>query len=1632
MRGLGTAPIDLDTLPLCAYPEYYRRLDSKYPRPWWWRLGRRVLLSFALHIVAAASMLASLLHYWLATRTSQSVLSLTAGALGGWPVWQFTTHHPLALAVLMVAFMLPVPFRVLLAADQRRETAAVARQNAGRRLARGYRAYLDHLTDDLAADTDPHVLALAHSGAAHSNRAADASVRFVPRQLRLLEVVERVDRSAGQAMHALVDDVSGALTHAGHRALVLLGPPGAGKTTLLRELAWQHAQAQREATAPGGRVLIHLNLASPDATNQDIRSVMAAAVAAAPGVDAEVATRIVQGILRGPSLVLVDGLDMLPTPAREHALAQLSMLRQRAHHLLLAGPAANPADNVAATSMEPGDTPAVQIIVIARATDYRAGGLDPDGFEPWELLPITDPAAQEQLITHGLGRRLALSSAIPDSATSTDALVTSALSPEQFLAELTGSPTRANWAGNPLLLTLAARCWARSGGTRLARTRAELYGAVTAARMEERLADWLPEMRQHVARLEAHVALELFRRGWFAISQETLEREIFRVLPAPLGERVAWQGRQFDPADILLRRSGLFIPETDGQYTICHPALLEYVTASALAQQLASAWPAVMAPHAFNAFAERAYAHARGLQTIPPAPHIDETDALALAWSRRTSARWTEVLALLAGILAADESAGAVGRPDLAIAWLWALVNQPDDVGLLGLRLAARGIAELTESDRTIAHLADLAGAVAEQVTTLWLAAMMAGRGIAQTALQEAAINMLRGEVGRNALGMVLVSRLSAPDWTIRRAAAEAIGALALAGTCPVSSLPGLLDSLLLSLGDSAPGVRRALAHALGALGTAGASALPALLALLDDPESDVRESAAAAIGALGVAGVPVLDELTARLTAAHPEQRQLAALAIVAIGALGVAGMPAVPDVAATLANADAGVRAQGAAALGALGCSGAPVLAHLAALLADPAWEVRRTAAEAIGRLGPAGGPALPKLRALLADEDPDVRRAAAGAIGALGAASAPALPALRARLTDPDVFVRQAAAKAIGALGVSGVVALPGLRALLADPTWEVRLTAAAAIGSLGAAGAPVLPDLRSLLASRHASLRELGRVLLAACGPIGAQVLPALLTDPTREVRQAALAMVAGLGAAGVPLLPDVQQLAHDSDALLRRGAAEALGGLSSGASVVADLCGLLADPDAGVRQAAAVAVGTLGPTGAQALPDLRAILADDDAGVRATAVQAIGALGQEGATALPDLRRLLADPDAGVRLAAAQAIRELGAAGAPALPDLLARLADLDLHVRRAAAATIGALQTFATLPPGHAPTSPSRATSALGAATAPLNASPSTGNTTMLPLTGLQHLLSDPDPDVRRVAGQVLAVIDAATPTLLPSNQAPSAASETAPTIVADGPARPSDPELSPVRSPPHAPSADSDGELAEAAALAGVPPHMPPAAHPTAWLVQRANWETQTSQDRERQDEQEIEQEIEQALTEMLERLSDADAAVRQEAALSIRALGSGGIRAVPDLLIALGDQEDAVSRAAANALVAVQVSLPPGLLSDLHDALLSGRARGIFLPFAQRRDLELYAALGGAAHPFLPHLAHLLDAEHWSVRQRAVQALGEIHLVPVSVRARLLRLRCTDRAPAVRQAASDVLETLLSLDPDLPEENL
>lgn len=378
---------------------------------------------------------------------------------------------------------------------------------------------------------------------------------------------------------------------------------------------------------------------------------------------------------------------------------------------------------------------------------------------------------------------------------------------------------------------------------------------------------------------------------------------------------------------------------------------------------------------------------------------------------------------------------------------------------------------------------------------------------------------------------------LNDPDYRVRIAAAEAIGASGHTGK-------RFVDALAARLADSDVDLQRAVIRALASFGPEAAPAALKLAPLAD--AADLRDDVFKALVAVGpAAAVPAL----IRMLDDHDD---LAGPACLALKAIGPEAHAAVPALLRRLRTPDARWSAAAAQALGSIKAEPevvAPALTEALHELNDSfsyyTDEAEYYVCDALGRFALDSPDAMRALEALLNDEKPHIREVAVQTLGNLGEVSIGSLPALLALAGDRNLS--QAAMKAVVAIGPKSVPhlikalqerrdlapvcralgeigepsAAPYLLEVLDDASFEVRAAACKALGEIGASADTVVPALAAALRStgNQGDAPDTVSLRVAACqalGQFGPQTaaakesLEAALDDPDASVREAARA------------------------------------------------------------------------------------------------------------------------------------------------------------------------------------------------------------------------------------------------------------------------------------------------------------------------------------------------------------------------------------------------------------------------------------------------------------------------------------------------------------------------------------------
>jgi outer membrane protein assembly factor BamB/HEAT repeat protein len=188
---------------------------------------------------------------------------------------------------------------------------------------------------------------------------------------------------------------------------------------------------------------------------------------------------------------------------------------------------------------------------------------------------------------------------------------------------------------------------------------------------------------------------------------------------------------------------------------------------------------------------------------------------------------------------------------------------------------------------------------------------------------------------------------------------------------------------------------------------------------------------------------------------------------------------------------------------------------------------------------------------------------------------------------------------------------------------------------------------IPLLRRFLNSRDEELHLETFGILARIGPAAIPALADMLQRDRISIRRSAVDVL-------IDLAPDTEHI----QSALRRG---------------------LTDSDSLVARDAARALGALGKKAAPSVSALVTALSHKEPHVRLYAAEALAAIGPKAAKAAKDLAKTLGDPIPGVRWAACEALASIGPAAQPAVPQLIEALKDEFLYVRICAAGALGSV-----------------------------------------------------------------------------------------------------------------------------------------------------------------------------------------------------------------------------------------------------------------------------------------------------------------------------------------------------------------
>ncbi|GCE51370.1 NACHT domain-containing protein [Thermosporothrix hazakensis] len=413
--------------------------------------------------------------------------------------------------------------------------------------------------------------------------------------------------------HVVVAHIEEALEKSTSGRLIVLGGPGSGKTTTLKYLISVFAQKALEDSAAPLPLFISLselariNLSISEYLNEMVKEY---------GIEREFAEVLWQAIEEGQACLCLDGLDEVKAQDRTRLIAWINHQSARQGGLWLVG---------------------------SRFTEYKGGQFQQGRFAEWELQPLDENHQKELLrrLFPELERVFLVQRQSPPDI-------------DTFLHQLAQDMQVTSWCENPLLLSLAAAVYVRSGS--LPSNRAQLYQQAIEAVLACRNAD--PIIRELVLFRLEELALWVHQsRGRVFTLEELLL--FFREVQGCSDTEVGQIARN-------LLQSGVVESVANKTYGFRHLTFQEYCAARALSRQLCSRDPR---------------AREAGWQLLQ---------------EKRTYSRWSEVFKLLAvTLLQAHKKVG------LAVIqrWLEDLLEQQEtpegDPGNLCLLQALQLLIEL-------------------------------------------------------------------------------------------------------------------------------------------------------------------------------------------------------------------------------------------------------------------------------------------------------------------------------------------------------------------------------------------------------------------------------------------------------------------------------------------------------------------------------------------------------------------------------------------------------------------------------------------------------------------------------------------------------------------------------------------------------------------------------------------------------------------------------------------------------------------------------------------------------------------------------------------------------------------------
>ncbi|GHO88019.1 HEAT repeat domain-containing protein [Dictyobacter formicarum] len=396
--------------------------------------------------------------------------------------------------------------------------------------------------------------------------------------------------------------------------LVILGGPGTGKTTTLKYLVKQSAEkALSDETEP---LPVFLSLADLARTEKTLPQYLKDMLENG-AIEREYADMLWQAITGGKAFIALDSLDEVSPDLRPKIIELINDWARI-----------------------PGNT----WIVGSRFTEYKGGQFKAGSFAEWELLPMS------RELQNVLAEKIfAVFQNNID-------LFSSAISASAFLTTLRSHRHASDWGQNPLLLSLAALIYARTGD--LLASRVLLYKEVVNAIVTFRAKDEI-HGKQLLHTFSALAYWLYLQRKGRTFTKDDILTFLDKV------QRHSWHETYEITRDLIA--SGLLDVVAHETYSFRHQTFQEYLVAVELSNMMISD------------------------------DAQEQQEGWDLAWSKRMYSRWTEILCMLGECLYQSRR---VRSQAMLEKWLLSLLQQREskegDIGDLGLVLAIRTLAELS------------------------------------------------------------------------------------------------------------------------------------------------------------------------------------------------------------------------------------------------------------------------------------------------------------------------------------------------------------------------------------------------------------------------------------------------------------------------------------------------------------------------------------------------------------------------------------------------------------------------------------------------------------------------------------------------------------------------------------------------------------------------------------------------------------------------------------------------------------------------------------------------------------------------------------------------------------------------